>query len=148
ALPPVSRARAGRMIATDSSPRSRLKVSAFGAATTKRILSDDPPSLATVPSVPGLARRARVSIAALKGALVFDPNFIGSYEALAACYLRQKRYAEAIAVLNEGRSHDSSSPRTLGVLAYADAVSGKRDDALRILEELKSAAETDDDALV
>ena len=40
------------------------------------------------------------------------------------------------------------SPRIVGRLAYAYAVSGNKDDALKILEELKLAAEADDDALI
>src|SRR5262249_41950708 len=87
-------------------------------------------------------------IAAVKDALAFDPNFVNGYDALASCYLQQKMYPEAIAALKEGQSRNSSSARILGGLGYAYAVSGRRDDALRILEQLKSAAETDDDALV
>ena len=41
-----------------------------------------------------------------------------------------------------------SSSLILGTLAYAYAVSGNRDDAFRIVEELKPAAETDANALI
>ena len=85
-------------------------------------------------------------MAAVKDALALDPNFVPAHATLASCYLLQKMYAEAIAALKEARSRDSGSPRILGLLAYADAVSGNREDALGIVEALKSAAETDDDA--
>ena len=55
-------------------------------------------------------------------------------------------YPETIAALEDARSRGLSSPRYLGILAYAYALSGNRDRALRIVEELKLAAETDDDA--
>ena len=38
--------------------------------------------------------------------------------------------------------------QNLGLLAYGYAVSGNKNDALGIVEQLKSAAETDDDALI
>ena len=57
-------------------------------------------------------------------------------------------YPEAIAVLKEGGSRNSSSTLLLGLVGYTYAVSGKRDDALAIVEELKSAAAADDDALI
>ena len=87
-------------------------------------------------------------IPTLKDVLALDPTFLPAYLGLARCYLRQQKYAEAIAALEEARSLHLSGRQTLGILAYADAVSGNREDALRILDELKSAAETDDDALV
>ncbi len=87
-------------------------------------------------------------IAALKDALALDPNFVPAHDWLAACYLQQKMYAEAITALKDARSLKLSSHRILGRLAYAYAVSGNKDDALRIVDELKSAAETDDDALI
>ena len=87
-------------------------------------------------------------IPALKDVLALDPTFMPAYLGLARCYLHQKKYAEAIAALEEARSLRLNSRGIVGLLAYADAVSGNRDDALKILEELKSAAETDDDALV
>jgi len=89
-----------------------------------------------------------LGIPALKDVLVLDPTFLPAYFGLARCYLRQKKYIEAIAALEEAQSLHLSSRQTLGILAYADAVSGNREDALKILDELKSAAETDDDALV
>jgi eukaryotic-like serine/threonine-protein kinase len=82
-------------------------------------------------------------IAAAKEASALNSNFSS---ALAWCYLVQKKYPEAIALLKEARSRNLNNPRVLGLLAYSYAVSGSRDDALRIVEELKSAAETDDDA--
>ena len=87
-------------------------------------------------------------IPTLKDVLALDPTFLPAYLGLARCYLRQQKYAEAIAALEEARSLHLSGRQTLGILAYADAVSGNREDALRILDELKSAAETDDDALI
>jgi serine/threonine protein kinase/tetratricopeptide (TPR) repeat protein len=85
-------------------------------------------------------------IAAAKDALALDPSFMVAHWTLATCYLRQKKYPEAIAVLQEARSLRVSGPRILGLLAYAYAVSSNRNDAMRGVEELKSAAETDDDA--
>src|SRR5262249_22703559 len=82
-------------------------------------------------------------IAAAKEALALNSNFSS---ALAWCYLVQKKYPEAIALLKEERSRNLSNTRILGLLGYAYAVSGNRNDALGIVEELKSAAETDDDA--
>src|SRR5262249_30676361 len=87
-------------------------------------------------------------IVAVNDALALDPNFMPARWELARCYLQQKIYPEAIAVLKEARSLRISSSRILGLLAYAYAVLGNRDDAFRIVEELKSAAETDADALI
>jgi len=53
-----------------------------------------------------------------------------------------------IAALKDAQLRHFKSPRIVGRLAYAYAVSGNKDDALKILEELKLAAETDDDALI
>jgi len=50
--------------------------------------------------------------------------------------------------LKDAQLRHFKSPRIVGRLAYAYAVSGNKDDALKILEELKLAAETDDDALI
>jgi serine/threonine protein kinase/tetratricopeptide (TPR) repeat protein len=85
-------------------------------------------------------------VAALKDALALDPNFVPAYANLASCYLRQKMYPEAIAALREVPASNAHNPRILGALGYAHAVSGNRDDALGIVEELKIAAETNDDA--
>jgi tetratricopeptide (TPR) repeat protein len=89
-------------------------------------------------------------IAVAKEALTLEPNFAPVQYELALCYLQQKMYSEAIAVLKGAQSHHSSSSKILGALAFAYSVSGNRDHALRIVEELKSksATETDDDALI
>jgi eukaryotic-like serine/threonine-protein kinase len=84
-------------------------------------------------------------IAAVKDALALEPNYLPAREGLARCYLQQRIYSKAIAAIKEAQS---PRPKTLGLLGYAYAVSGNRDDALRVVEELKSAAETDADALI
>jgi TolB-like protein/Tfp pilus assembly protein PilF len=84
----------------------------------------------------------------LKEALALEPNLVSTYIYLAGCYLQQKMYPEAIAMLTEAQSRNLQSPRILGALAYAYAVSGRRDDALKIVEQLKPAAETDDNAVI
>jgi TolB-like protein/Tfp pilus assembly protein PilF len=87
-------------------------------------------------------------ISAVKDALALEPNFLPSYPQLSSCYLRQKMYPRAIAALKEALSRNLSGPRILGGLAYVYAVSGNTGDALGIVEELKAAASTDDDALI
>jgi len=120
-------------------------------AETKRAQELDPANVVAASNIGEYLcdlRQYERGIAAVKDALALAPNFMPSYAALASCYLQQKKYAEAIAALEEARSLHLTSPRILGLLAYADAVSGNRNGALGILEELKSAAETDDDALL
>src|SRR5262249_38354441 len=53
----------------------------------------------------------------LKDVLPLDPTLVPAYFGLARCYLRQKKYAEAIAALEEARSLRLSNRQTLGLLA-------------------------------
>jgi serine/threonine-protein kinase len=111
----------------------------------------DPSNILTLGSVADIScmlQQYERGIAAAKDALALDPTYVTGYQNLGTCYLRQHKYSEAIATLKEAEALDVKSPRILGVLGAAFALSGNRNDALKIVEELKLAPETDDDALV
>ena len=85
------------------------------------------------------ARRYDEAIAQYKRTLVRDPNFYYAHQALGWAYGAKGMYAEAIA---ETRSalELNNNPRTKGYLALWLAKSGKRDEALKLLAELKQEA--------
>lgn len=64
-----------------------------------------------------------------------DPNFPLAHEAYGFVYLKQRRYAEAIAEFQQDVAHDRSA-YSLSLLGHAYAMAGKRDEALTVLKEL------------
>ncbi len=85
--------------------------------------------------------------------LELDPNFPAPRDILAATYLAQSMIEEAIAEIRKGIALSGESQEAMPVLGYAFAVSGRRDEALKIVEQLKERSRqgyvpSDDIALV
>ncbi len=72
--------------------------------------------------------------------LEIEPNFWVAHNGLGRVYIRQERYAEAIAELNKAKELSGGSTEPLTQLGYALAKSGNRERAQATLEELKFVA--------
>jgi eukaryotic-like serine/threonine-protein kinase len=70
-----------------------------------------------------------------KKVLELDPKFHSGYDLLGVAYLKQRRYPEAVAVLEQAISDDK--PEHFGILGYAYALAGKRAEALAALKKLE-----------
>src|SRR5262249_53393284 len=82
------------------------------------------------------AREYDRAIEQAKKTLELDPGFRPIRLSLASAYMGLGRYPEAVAELEKLRTSDDF--RLLnGTLGYAYAMSGRRDDALRMLAELE-----------
>jgi predicted Zn-dependent protease len=90
----------------------------------------------------GTARTLRIlgrddeAVALLKKALDLDPGFVSAHQGLADVYLHQKKYPETFAELRIAEQEGGDSPRHIGSLAYAYAVSGRPEEAHRGLTTL------------
>jgi serine/threonine-protein kinase len=88
-----------------------------------------------------LAGRYDEAAGALKGAIDLDPNFSSAHEHLGAVYLQQRKYDEAIAELHRRIELAGSRPsQQLCMLGHAYAVSGHKDEARAILNEVLGRA--------
>jgi TolB-like protein/DNA-binding winged helix-turn-helix (wHTH) protein/Flp pilus assembly protein TadD len=67
-----------------------------------------------------------------------DPTFVRAYHTLGRAYLQKKKYSEGIVALKTFESLNGA--RHTGVLGYAYAAAGRRDDATRILGDLRRQA--------
>ena len=67
-----------------------------------------------------------------------DPNFPAAYQYIALSYVRQGRTAEAIAAGEKSVEMSNRSGISLADLGYVYALSGRKDDAQRIIGELES----------
>jgi DNA-binding winged helix-turn-helix (wHTH) protein/TolB-like protein/Tfp pilus assembly protein PilF len=109
-------------------------------AEVKRAQEIDPLSLATgvnVAIVNYFARRFDQSIEQSGKTLEMDPRFIQAYEFFGRAYEQKGRYGEAIAVFQEGLKLRSDYTNCLGPLGRTYAVSGRQDEAQKILNQLK-----------
>jgi tetratricopeptide (TPR) repeat protein len=67
-----------------------------------------------------------------------DPNgYVGGGLVLAEIYLKQARYEDALAEALKATSR-ARNPRTLANIGYIYAAAGKRDEAIKILNEVKA----------
>ena len=108
----------------------------------KRALELDPASLiinADLGHVYYLMRRYDLAIDQLLKTIELDPNFPRSHFYLANCYTQTGRYDEAVGEMQKA-AELLGSDSFKGQLGYVYAVAGRRDEALRILAELKEAA--------
>lgn len=64
-----------------------------------------------------------------------DPNFPLAHQPLGRVYIRQRRYAEAVAEFQQDVAADRTA-YALANLGYAYAVAGRRDEAVAVLKEL------------
>lgn len=84
------------------------------------------------------AGRDDEAIDRIQKTLEIDPNFWIAHTILGRVYLRQSRYADAIFQLNIAKGLSGGSTEPLTQLGYALAKSGKREEALGIISELKA----------
>jgi tetratricopeptide (TPR) repeat protein len=82
------------------------------------------------------AGRYDESIAEAKRALEIDPSFGWAYECLGRTYLSKRQYAESIAAFERARQLDAN-PTILGGLGNAYGAAGRKDEALKVLGEMK-----------
>jgi serine/threonine-protein kinase len=68
-----------------------------------------------------------------------DPTFVRAYHVLGRAYLQKKMHREGIAALEKFESLNRAGRS--GVLGYAYAAAGRRDDAIRVLDDLKRHAD-------
>ena len=75
-----------------------------------------------------------------KKTLDIEPNFWIAHNGLARIYIRQERYAEAVAALNKAAELSGGSTEPITQMGYALAKSGNRERAQATLEELNFSA--------
>ena len=69
-----------------------------------------------------------------------DPNFAMAHNQLGQAYLQQHMYEQAVLELQKAVQLSSRSPTCIANLARAYALSGKRDAAVELLDDLKTSA--------
>ena len=67
-----------------------------------------------------------------------DPEFLPARRVLGAAYLQAGRHAEALTELESAATLSDGDPILLSWLAHAKAVTGKRNDAVRLLAQARS----------
>jgi eukaryotic-like serine/threonine-protein kinase len=102
----------------------------------------DPFSL-TIASHPGwinyLSRNAEATIREAKQALKLDPNYFPAQRYLALGYELQGKYSDAVAEFQKAASYSPGSVLVKSELGHAYAKAGRREDALRVLDELQQS---------
>ncbi|MDQ6665206.1 MAG: tetratricopeptide repeat protein, partial [Acidobacteriota bacterium] len=87
-----------------------------------------------------LARQYDVAIRTYREALELDPFFYKSYTSIGRTLIQKGQYAEAIEMLERGRSLAGDSPNILAALGQAHALAGDADRARGFLNELQTAS--------
>ena len=85
-----------------------------------------------------LARQYDKAITQLQAVIDMDPNFVPAHYTLTLAYLQKEMFSEALEELDKARSLDPG--RDWYLRGYFYAASGKRDAAMRILDQLKEQA--------
>jgi serine/threonine protein kinase/Flp pilus assembly protein TadD len=73
-------------------------------------------------------------------ALELDPTFSWGHLWIGQAYLQKEMYKEAIDEINQAIRLSNGDTRAMATLAYAYAVAGRRDDAIKLLDELQQLA--------
>ena len=73
----------------------------------------------------------------LKKSLELDPSFAGAHRIMGFAYLKQQRYEEATSEFQNAVELSGRGSEALGELGYCYAITGKRAEARRILQELE-----------
>ena len=110
-----------------------------------RALESDPVAL-LVNGVAGLiycfARQFGIAEEQLRKTLQLDPNFMFAHWILGGlCLLPMGRYDEAIVELQKAIAMSENVAHPRGLLGYAYAKVGRKDDALRVLAELEELSQ-------
>lgn len=93
-----------------------------------------------------LAKRYDEAIEYLDRALALDKSYWFAQLVLGLTYQQQLRIHDAIAVFQKARHSEDRSPEPMGALGQAYAVSGDKDKAVKVLEELQTWSEQHDGA--
>lgn len=83
------------------------------------------------------ARQYDEAIRHYRKALELDPNYSWGHLWIGQAYLQKEMYKEAIDEINQATRLSNGDTRTTATLAYAYAVASKRDDAIKVLDELR-----------
>lgn len=84
-----------------------------------------------------LAGRVDEAMAAWQKALELDPGYPDASVAPAQGYVALGRLGDAIAALEKGLVFSDREPLVMGVLAHAYALAGRREEALKLVGELR-----------
>ena len=84
-----------------------------------------------------ITRRYDESIQQSRKTIDMDPNFAVAHYQLGQAFVQRHMYNEAIAELQKAIEFSGGNPTCTSNLAYAYAVSGRRKEAVKILNELK-----------
>lgn len=87
------------------------------------------------------ARQYDLAIDQFAKAVELDPNSWPAYHCLAWTYEEQGRHEEAIAEAQEAVGYSAVAPYDVGALGYAYAVAERRDEAQKVLNQLKELSE-------
>jgi TolB-like protein/DNA-binding winged helix-turn-helix (wHTH) protein/Flp pilus assembly protein TadD len=85
-----------------------------------------------------IAHKYEEAIQRSRKTMDMDPHFALAHYQLGQAFLQKHRYDEAIAELEKAVAFSGGSTTSTSSLAYAYAVSGRRNEALKILNDLKS----------
>ena len=83
------------------------------------------------------ARQDDEAIAQFEKTINLEPRFVETYFFLGQAYEQKKMYGEAIAAIQKGMTQAERHPQLIAALGYAYALSGDRDKANKILDELR-----------
>jgi len=84
-----------------------------------------------------MQRQSDRALEQYRKALEMDPNAGFTHWAIGNVYVQKKMYAEAVAEYQKAIPLSGDSPDEPASLGYVYALSGKRQEALRIIEDLK-----------
>ena len=87
-----------------------------------------------------LAHSYDESIRQSRKTIEMDPNFAMAHNQLAQAYLQQHMYKEAVVELQKAVQLSGGSPTCIANLARAYALSGRRNEALTLLSDLKTSS--------
>jgi serine/threonine-protein kinase len=87
-----------------------------------------------------LMRRFDAAIAAYAEILRTDPTFYKAYTSMGRAYAQQGRYAEALEMLEKGRSMAGDMPTILGAIGQVSGLAGDRERARGLLAQLHEQA--------
>src|SRR5262245_1965664 len=87
-----------------------------------------------------LSRNAEATVREARQALKLDPNFLPARRYLALGYDLQGKYNESVPEFQKALSLSPASTLIKSELGYAFAKSGRREDALRVLDELQRSS--------
>jgi TolB-like protein/Tfp pilus assembly protein PilF len=84
-----------------------------------------------------LMHRSDEAEAHIRQVLQLDPNYAQGYLRLGLVQIQQRRYPDAIASIQQSLNLGATVPHAAAALAFAYGVSGKRAEALKIVDDLK-----------